>query len=286
VERACATLQRGNADYGPTEIIATLKALASTGTSSNAAPAEEESEGEPEEAPLKSADRRAAQKAAQYLDELRRFSIWGYQDINVQDLLMPRRLAVFDLAGTDKVVGAYAAERVLREIWRRALSGQLQHPVFIVLEEAHNLIPASGSTRASRIINTIAAEGRKFRVFLTLITQRPSKVSQDTLSQCGSQIVMQLTNPDDQHAVQKASEAISAELLADLPGLNKGEAIVLGQLTRVPVMVRVAGRASAEGGSDVDVVAALARAQKDASVSREAAAMRTSGAAPRQQEEW
>lgn len=282
VERACAALQRGNVDYGPAEVITTLKALASSGTSSNGA---SEEEGSSEE-PLKSVDRRAAQKSAQYLDELRRFSIWGYQDINTQDLLGPRRLAVFDLAGTDKVVGAYAAERVLREIWRRALSGQLHHPVFIVLEEAHNLIPAGGSTRASRIINTIAAEGRKFRVFLTLITQRPSKVSQDALSQCGSQIVMQLTNPDDQHAVQKASEAISAELLADLPGLNKGEAIVLGQLTRVPVMVRVAGRASAEGGSDVDVVAALERAQKDASVSREAAAIRTNGAVPRQSEQW
>ena len=224
--------------------------------------------------------------ASQYLDELRRFSIWGYQDIPPQDLLLPRQLAVFDLAGTDKVVGAYAAERVLSDIWRRALSGQLHHPVLIVLEEAHTLIPASGRTRASRIINTIAAEGRKFRVFLTLITQRPSKISQDTLSQCGSQIIMQLTNPDDQHAVQKASEAISAELLADLPGLNKGEAIVLGQLTRVPVMVRVAGRVSAEGGSDVDVVAALARAQQDASVARQAAAMRTPGAVPRQREEW
>ena len=109
------------------------------------------------------------------------------------------------------MVASYAAERVLRGIWKRAVTGQLHHPVFIVLEEAHNLIPANGHTRASRIINTIAAEGRKFRVFLTLITQRPSKIAQDTLSQCGSQIVMQLTNPDDQHAVQRASEAILAE---------------------------------------------------------------------------
>ena len=45
---------------------------------------------------------------------------------------------------------------------------------------------------------------------------------------------MQLTNPDDQRAVQKASEAISAELLADFPGLNKGEAIVLAQSTLSP----------------------------------------------------
>ena len=148
------------------------------------------------------------------------------------------------------------------------------------------MIPANSQTRASRIINTVAAEGRKFRVFLTLITQRPSKISPDALSQCGSQIIMQLTNPDDQRAVQRASEAISAELLDDLPGLNKGEAIVLGQLTRIPVMVRITGRESAEGGSDVDIVDELKRARQDVNAARMAAKFRNQAAAPRQQEEW
>ncbi len=97
---------------------------------------------------------------------------------------------------------------------------------------------------------------------------------------------MQLTNPDDQRAVQKASEAISAELLDDLPGLNKGEAIVLGQLTRIPVMVRIAGRTSAEGGSDVDIVDALKRARQDVDVTRIAEKLRNQATVPRQQEEW
>ena len=97
---------------------------------------------------------------------------------------------------------------------------------------------------------------------------------------------MQLTNPDDQRAVQKASEAISAELLDDLPGLNKGEAIVLGQLTRIPVMVRITGRLSAEGGSDVDLVDELKRARQDVTAARAAAQVRSQPVAPRQQEEW
>jgi DNA helicase HerA-like ATPase len=100
------------------------------------------------------------------------------------------------------------------------------------------------------------------------------------------QIIMQLTNPDDQRAVQRASEAISAELLGDLPGLNKGEAVVLGQLTRIPVMVRVTGRASAEGGSDVDIVAELRRAKQDVGASRLAAQVRNQPVVSRQQEEW
>ena len=231
-------------------------------------------------------DRCASQKAARYIDGLRDFTVWGYQNIDVDRLLAPQRLTVVDLAGADKVVAAYAAEKILRGVWRRALTGQLQHPIFVVLEETHNLVPAGSSTRASRIINTIAAEGRKFRVFLALITQRPSKISQDALSQCSSQIIMQLTNPDDQRAVQKASEAISAELLRDLPGLNKGEAIVLGQLTRVPVMMRVTNRASAEGGSDVDVVAELAHARQVVGAARLTGRLNSHRTVSRQREDW
>lgn len=285
IELASERLQRAGVDYRPDELITTLKELAA-GDNGNKEVEEAQKQGDAQEELVGSEERRAARKAAQYIEDLRRFSVWDYQDIRMQEVLQPQRLTVLDLAGADKVVAAYAAERMLRDIWKRAITGQLHHPIFIVLEEAHNLIPANGQTRASRIINTIAAEGRKFRVFLTLITQRPSKISPDTLSQCGSQIVMQLTNPDDQRAVQKASEAISAELLDDLPGLNKGEAIVLGQLTRIPVMVRITGRASAEGGSDIDIVDALKHARQDVQVTRMAAKLRNQATMPRQQEEW
>ena len=77
---------------------------------------------------------------------------------------------------------------------------------------------------------------------------------------------MQLTNPEDQRAVRMAAEAISEELLRDLPALNKGEAVVLGQLTRVPVMIKVGQRLSAEGGSDIDLIEALRKANEAAEV--------------------
>ena len=268
-------------DYRPAELIEQLERAVELQAEGGRDDQPDQSENQ-----LGREDVRAARKAARYIGRIRDFAVWGYADVAVEPLLAPQRLTVFDMAGAEKVVAAYAAERALREIWQRALSGRLQHPVFVVLEEAHNLIPADGRTRATRIINTIAAEGRKFRVFLTLITQRPSKISQDTLSQCGSQIIMQLTNPDDQRAVQKASEAISAELLADLPGMNKGEAIVLGQLTRAPVMLSVSRRASAEGGSDVDLVEELSRAAQAKSTQRAAQALRGQGATARQREQW
>jgi len=286
VTRACEQLLRRGVDYRPAELVAELQGSGSGPGLDDPGDADESGELPGPESSLGREDIRAAHKAARYIERLKDFTVWGYQNVPIEPLLTAQRLTVFDLAGADKIASAYAVERILRDIWQRALSGRLEHPVFIVLEEAHNLVPADSRTRASRIINTIAAEGRKFRVFLTLVTQRPSKISQDALSQCGSQIVMQLTNPDDQRAVQRASEAISAELLADLPSLNKGEAIVLGQLTRVPVMLSVSRRASAEGGSDVDVVAELRRAVQAKSTERAAQSLRAQGAVARQLEEW
>lgn len=210
-------------------------------------------------------DRSAARNALVYVESLRAFAIWGYQDVPIDDLLRPRNITVVDLAGVERSVAAYVADKTLREIWNRALTGRLSYPVFVVLEEAHNLVPPTGG-RAARIINTIAAEGRKFKVFLIVVTQRPSKVHQDTLSQCGSQLVMRLTNPDDQRAVRAASELMSEDLLGNLPSLNTGEAIVVGPLARVPAMIRVGARESAEGGSDIDLAAVLEQASDDSRV--------------------
>ncbi|HEX9074793.1 MAG TPA: hypothetical protein VF932_03405, partial [Anaerolineae bacterium] len=55
----------------------------------------------------------------------------------------------------------------------------------------------------------------------------------------------------------------SEGLLGDLPGLNVGEAVILGPLVRVPVMVKVGERISKEGGNDIDVVGALERARSE-----------------------
>lgn len=208
---------------------------------------------------------RAARMALRYVKKLVRYPVWGHSNVDLERLLEPMKLTVIDLAGTEKVVMAYTAEWLLSNLWQRALAGELRWPVFVVLEEAHNLVPGGRDvTKASRIVNTVAAEGRKFGVFLIVITQRPSKIADDTLSQCASQLIMRLTNPDDQKAVQRASEVVSQALLEDLPGLNQGEVVVLGRLTRIPAMVKVSGRRGAEGGADINLVERFEQARQQA----------------------
>jgi len=71
---------------------------------------------------------------------------------------------------------------------------------------------------------------------------------------------MRITNPEDQRAVSTSSERMSRDLLEDLPGLNIGEAVIVGEMTRAPVMVKVKKRKTQEGGADIDIVGKLREA--------------------------
>ena len=117
-------------------------------------------------------------------------------------------MSIIDLAGLQSNVTQYIVQKTLSDIWQLAVTGGLQFPIFVVLEEAHNFAPADQGGFSSGIIERIAAEGRKFGIFLLVITQRPNKINSNVLSQCNSQIIMRLTNPEDMKAVRNSSEGL------------------------------------------------------------------------------
>jgi DNA helicase HerA-like ATPase len=198
-----------------------------------------------------------AQSAEKYVKRLIKMQVFTEASTNIDKMLRPQHLSVVDLSGLSDEVSDYMAYRILSDIYEKVSNGEFEYPVFVFVEEAHRFIPADGHTYSSPVIKKIAAEGRKFGVFLVVITQRPSKIHPDALSQCNSQIVMRITNPDDQQAIAKSSERLGETLLNDLPGLNTGEAVLVGEMTRAPVMVKVKRRRTREGGSDIDIVSKM-----------------------------
>lgn len=203
-----------------------------------------------------------ALNALRYIRKLRRLRVFGSATTDIGKFLRPQHISVVDLSGLDDKVSDYVTHRILREIYDIAESEQSSYPVFVFIEEAHRFVPNKESTLSKGVIKRISAEGRKFGVFLGLITQRPYKIDSDALSQCNSQIIMRMTNPEDQNAVRRSSERMSESLLNDLPGLNVGEAVVVGEVTRAPVMLKVRERETREGGADIDVIDRLKQAVK------------------------
>jgi len=199
-----------------------------------------------------------AYNAQTYVGRIAGLGIFGEYTTTVEEMLKPKTMAVIDLSGLTDREADLIAYLVLKNIFTNKSGppeNAYQYPVFIFIEEAHRFIPPETvrTTWSSQVIKQIASEGRKFGVFLTLITQRPSKVHPDALSQCNSQIIMRITNPLDQKAVMEASERLGEELFEDLPGLDKGEAIVVGDIINLPAIIKVRKRRSYEGGADIDV---------------------------------
>jgi DNA helicase HerA-like ATPase len=205
-------------------------------------------------------ERSAARSAQKYIKRIMGMRVFTNVSTSIDRMLKPMQLSVVDLSGLEDEVSDYIAYKVLSEAYEKIANGEFKYPVFIFVEEAHRFIPPERQTYSSGIIRKISAEGRKFGVFLVLISQRPSKIHQDALSQCNSQIIMRITNPEDQKAVSVSSERMSRDLLEDLPGLNVGEAVIVGEMTRAPVMIKVKRRETREGGADIDIVGKLKEA--------------------------
>jgi len=115
-------------------------------------------------------------------------------------------------------------------------------PLLIVYEEAHKYVPKGGSAKfnASRFsIERIAKEGRKYGVTLAIVSQRPSEISETIFSQCSNFIAMRLTNPDDQNYVKKLLPDTLGPLTQSLPILQAGEALLIGESSVMPSLVRI-----------------------------------------------
>lgn len=121
-------------------------------------------------------------------------------------------------------------------------------PLNLVIDECHLFMPQGKvvDPRSGAMLhaaNNLVSLGRSRGLRITLISQRPAKVHKDSLTQVETMIAMRLVAPQDRAAInawiadQAEDEDAAKDLIADLPGLDVGEAFVwapaLGVLKRV-----------------------------------------------------
>ncbi len=114
-------------------------------------------------------------------------------------------------------------------------------PILLVCEEAHRYIPEQtrlGFEPTKRALSRIAKEGRKYGLSLGIVSQRPSDLAIQALSQCNTVFSMRLTSRTDQEFVRGGMPDWSGGLLDLLPSLLNGEAIALGEGVAVPLRMR------------------------------------------------
>lgn len=116
-------------------------------------------------------------------------------------------------------------------------------PVLVIVDEAHQFLNTTlESDNGSYPLDSfglIAKEGRKYGLSICIATQRPRDIPESVLSQLGTFVVHRLINDRDRAVVERASGSVDAGVLAALPALSPGQAVVLGVDFPVPLSVQM-----------------------------------------------
>ena len=114
-------------------------------------------------------------------------------------------------------------------------------PFHIIIEEAHRYVQLDRDQEllGYNIFDRITKEGRKYGVILGLITQRPSELSDTSISQCSNFIILRTLHPKDLAYIKQMVPNVSDEIMAHLKTLQPGNAIAFGSAFKVPVNVKI-----------------------------------------------
>ncbi|KTG10879.1 hypothetical protein AUR64_06760 [Haloprofundus marisrubri] len=141
---------------------------------------------------------------------------------------------------------------VLTRLWEER---NQRRPTLVVVDEAHNVCPRNPADDLQSIsteaVARIAAEGRKYGLYLLLSTQQPGKIQANTLSQCANLLLMRMNSTPDLTQLGDIFSHVPTSLLEEASKFGLGETVIGGRLVGNPTFAKFEGRLSVEGGGDV-----------------------------------
>lgn len=128
-------------------------------------------------------------------------------------------------------------------------------PFHILIEEAHRYVQKDKDVEilGYNIFERITKEGRKYGIFLGLITQRPSELSDTTISQCSNFVILRTIHPKDLDYIKNMVPNISSEVVQQLKSLQPGNCIAFGTAFKVPISMHVEFPNPAPNSNNVDL---------------------------------
>jgi DNA helicase HerA-like ATPase len=165
------------------------------------------------------------------------------------------RCLVLDVSSCEVPVERYvAAVALLDHLWERRFE---REPVLVVIDEAHNICTAAPEdpvqALATERMVQIAAEGRKYGLWLLLSTQQPGKIHPNVLSQCDNLAVLRMNSAADLALLGETFGAAPRQMLELSPGFQQGELLLAGGFVAAPMIAAIGRRRTVEGGADVSV---------------------------------
>lgn len=116
----------------------------------------------------------------------------------------------------------------------------------IIIDEAHNILSFNSERESEtwkdyrlETFEEIIKEGRKFGVFLTIASQRPSDISSTIISQLHNYLLHRLINNKDIEAVERTISYLDKLSFESLPILPTGTCILAGLSAQLPVVIEM-----------------------------------------------
>jgi len=186
----------------------------------------------------------------EYLNEI---DIFAEQGTKIDELLQKGKCTIINLRGTPPDIQQLIINRIGNALFELRKVDKIP-PMMLVVEEAHNFCPQQGQVACSKVFRTIASEGRKFGLGLMVITQRAAKIDKNVLSQCNTQIILKVTNPNDLSAISASIEGLTEGMEDEIQRLPIGSAIITGGGVSMPLLVEIRPRESRHGGESIEVI--------------------------------
>lgn len=173
--------------------------------------------------------------------------VFNTQIGNSADLFDGKNVVVIDLKSTNRDIKKSLPLVVLKKLYENQKSTyKADSSLHIIIDEAHNIL-SEASVRESETwkdyrletFEEIIKEGRKFGIFLTVASQRPSDISPTIISQLHNYFIHRLMNENDLRAINKAVSYLDKLSFDSISSLSIGCCFMAGKMTQFPLSVKV-----------------------------------------------
>lgn len=149
----------------------------------------------------------------------------------------------FNISYVDDRIAKVITKIISRMLFVKSISNPNRgsEAYHIVIEEAHRYIQKDIDidVLGYNIFERITKEGRKYGIFLGIITQRPSELSDTTISQCSNFVILRTLHPKDLDYIRNMVPNISLEIVSQLKNLKPGNCIAFGSAFKIPISMYI-----------------------------------------------
>ena len=125
--------------------------------------------------------------------------------------------------------------------YTRALKERATFPIHMILEEAHRFVIEGDDKKlfGYNIFERIAKEGRKYGLLLDIITQRPTDLNENVLSQCANFLIFKINHPADLDYLAKSVPNMTEDIIEKQKSLQAGTCVAFGRIFKIPMIAKM-----------------------------------------------